>query len=220
MKKKILTLCLVVALAATAIIGGTMAYFTDTDFANNTMTLGKVDIVQNEKDADGNDFDATKVTLVPGQMVDKVITVTNEGDMPAYVRTILLFETGDVYAEGASTNPKDAYWEYLLVYGHGIKDLRDDEGNLVRVTVGDQVYSVGYVEYTDAVEAGTTTQASLTKFGFTKDAGSETYDLFGESYTILALSQAVQTDGFDDAATALNAGFGDLTADNIASWFE
>ena len=44
MKKKILVLCLVVALAATAIIGGTLAYFTDTDEETNTFTAGGVEI--------------------------------------------------------------------------------------------------------------------------------------------------------------------------------
>lgn len=44
MKKKIVSLCLVVALAATAVIGGTLAYFTDTKEATNTITTGDVSI--------------------------------------------------------------------------------------------------------------------------------------------------------------------------------
>ena len=40
MKKKILALCLVVALAVTAVVGGTLAYFTDTDEAENVFTTG------------------------------------------------------------------------------------------------------------------------------------------------------------------------------------
>ncbi|MGN0798889.1 MAG: SipW-dependent-type signal peptide-containing protein, partial [Christensenellales bacterium] len=44
MKKKILTICLIVALAATAIIGGTLAYFTDTKEVTNTFTVGNVSI--------------------------------------------------------------------------------------------------------------------------------------------------------------------------------
>ena len=44
MKKKIVSLCLVVALAATAVIGGTLAYFTDTEEATNTITAGDVSI--------------------------------------------------------------------------------------------------------------------------------------------------------------------------------
>jgi len=42
MKKKIVSLCLVVALAATAVIGGTLAYFTDTEDEINVFTLGNV----------------------------------------------------------------------------------------------------------------------------------------------------------------------------------
>lgn len=44
MKKKIIALCLIVALAATAVIGGTLAYFTDTKTATNTFTVGNVKI--------------------------------------------------------------------------------------------------------------------------------------------------------------------------------
>lgn len=44
MKKKILALCVVISLAAVAIIGGTLAYFTDDDAETNTFTVGSVDI--------------------------------------------------------------------------------------------------------------------------------------------------------------------------------
>ena len=49
MKKKLLALVLVVVLALTSVIGGTMAYLTDTDDAVNVMTLGNVSIIQNEQ---------------------------------------------------------------------------------------------------------------------------------------------------------------------------
>ena len=45
-------------------------------------------------------------------------------------------------------------------------------------------------------------------------------DLFGNEYTILALSQAVQTDGFEDAETALDTAFGVVDATNCAEWFK
>lgn len=44
MKKKIVALCLCVALAVVAIGGATLAYFTDTDDATNTFTVGNVEI--------------------------------------------------------------------------------------------------------------------------------------------------------------------------------
>jgi len=48
MKKRIISLCMVVCLLAVAIVGGTMAYFTDTDTDTNVMTMGKVSIEQKE----------------------------------------------------------------------------------------------------------------------------------------------------------------------------
>lgn len=49
MKKKILAIVLCVAMLAIAIVGGTMAYFTDTDADVNTFVAGNVKIKQNEE---------------------------------------------------------------------------------------------------------------------------------------------------------------------------
>lgn len=60
-KKKIVTACLVVALLAVFAIGGSLAYFTDTDNADNVFTMGNVDITLNEN------FDADNAQLLPGK---------------------------------------------------------------------------------------------------------------------------------------------------------
>lgn len=100
MKKKILSICLVAALAITAIAGASLAYFTDTDDATNTFTVGNVKIEQNEKDREGNDFEQDQ-KLYPivndskdndgyhlgGNYIDKIVTVTNTGSEEAFVRT-------------------------------------------------------------------------------------------------------------------------------------
>ena len=44
MKKKILALSMCIALAAIAIVGASLAYFTDTKSATNTFTVGNVKI--------------------------------------------------------------------------------------------------------------------------------------------------------------------------------
>ena len=58
MKKKITALCLCVALLAVAVVGASLAYFTDTDNATNTFAVGnvKIDLIEQERklDADGN----------------------------------------------------------------------------------------------------------------------------------------------------------------------
>ena len=71
MKKKIIALCLVIALAATAVIGGTLAYFTDTTEAKvNEFTVGNVDIDLTEPKWKGD------ATLMPGVSYDKDPTIT------------------------------------------------------------------------------------------------------------------------------------------------
>lgn len=78
MKKKILALCLVVVLVATAITGVTLAYFTDvTDTATNTFTVGNVDIELDEPNwnpkENGNN-------IMPGAEFPKDPTITVAAD--------------------------------------------------------------------------------------------------------------------------------------------
>ena len=54
MKKKILAFTLVIVMLAIAIVGGTLAYFTDTDEAKNTMTVGNIAIEQTEWQRNAN----------------------------------------------------------------------------------------------------------------------------------------------------------------------
>ncbi len=82
MKKKIIALCLTVCLAAVAVVGGTLAYFTDTDEATNVFTTGKVDIALEEN------FDEDNAKLLPGieNAVTKEVSIKVEtGSEDAYV---------------------------------------------------------------------------------------------------------------------------------------
>ena len=89
-KKKIISLCLVVCLLATA-IGGTLAYFTDTDSEKNTFTVGNVDIDLTETnkinnvDVTGNAFK----NVMPGTEITKTAVVTNNSSETAYVRVVV-----------------------------------------------------------------------------------------------------------------------------------
>ena len=83
MKKKIITLCLMIALAATAIVGTTLAYFTDTDQETNTFTVGNVQIDLHET------FDEKHAVLLPGDKntnaINKDVWIENIGQNDAYV---------------------------------------------------------------------------------------------------------------------------------------
>ena len=57
MKKKLTAIFLCVALVAIAVVGASLAYFTDTDSATNTFTVGnvKIDLIESRYHREGND---------------------------------------------------------------------------------------------------------------------------------------------------------------------
>ena len=57
MKKKLTAIFLCIALVAIAIVGASMAYFTDTKEATNTFTVGnvKIDLIESRFHREGND---------------------------------------------------------------------------------------------------------------------------------------------------------------------
>ena len=90
MKKKITAISLCAALLAIAIVGASLAYFTDTDAKDNVFTTGKVDITLNENFEQNSKLlpstgSAQQGTLKNG--VKKEIQVKNEaGSEDTYVR--------------------------------------------------------------------------------------------------------------------------------------
>ena len=112
MKKKLTAIFLCVALVAIAVVGASLAYFTDTDNETNTFTVGnvKIDLIEKQRkvDEEGNktttleDFAQNKklypiVGSAQGEKdelgmptaknyVDKMVTIQNTGSEKAYIR--------------------------------------------------------------------------------------------------------------------------------------
>ena len=91
MQKKLTAIFLCVALVAIAIVGASLAYFTDTDSAKNTFTVGnvKIDLIEQQKGANGLvPFEQNK-PLLPGtsdkNAVSKIVTVKNTCEHDAWV---------------------------------------------------------------------------------------------------------------------------------------
>ena len=84
MKKKLVAGGLVAALAATAIGGATLAYFTDDDSATNHFTVGNVtiDLTEPKWDETGK---VEAEDAYPGEALAKDPTVENTGANPAFV---------------------------------------------------------------------------------------------------------------------------------------
>lgn len=88
-KKNILTLVLALVLVAALAVGGTLAYFTDTDEAGNTFTMGNVNINLKESDDEGATWEENGLTygnVLPGNEEKKMARVTVEtGSADCYV---------------------------------------------------------------------------------------------------------------------------------------
>lgn len=81
MKKKITAVALVVALLAVGIIGGTLAYFTDTGKVTNTFTSGNVAIELSEAQVKK---DATTGNLVEDTDADRIVDTAANGAVQSY----------------------------------------------------------------------------------------------------------------------------------------
>lgn len=94
MKKKLALSIAAAAMVGTLAVGGTLAWFTDTETATNVVTTGKVDVAILEKGAGDSVFEVVKegetgVTInnaVPGGTYDKDAMIKNVGVNPAWVR--------------------------------------------------------------------------------------------------------------------------------------
>lgn len=111
MKKKITAIFLCVALVAIAIVGASLAYFTDTDSAKNTFTVGnvKIDLIEQQRKVENGEKTTTlenfeqnkKLYPIVGSAqgekdalgmptaknyVDKMVTIKNTGSEKAYIR--------------------------------------------------------------------------------------------------------------------------------------
>lgn len=130
MKKRIVTIALVVALLATC-FAGTYAYLTDFEQATNEFTVGNVgiDLYETVEHTDklGNDVtagvtdlgkdtdDATEyeyTSIMPGDTMKKVVTVENTGDNDAYIALVIKQENYYNFNQNI-----DEYYENLADYG-------------------------------------------------------------------------------------------------------
>ena len=111
MKKKITALCLCVALLAVAVVGASLAYFTDTKSAANTFTVGnvKIELLESQFHREGNDNSGD--TSIP----DPTHKVTDDDGMK-YVKTgHTMFTDAEIKAD-AETYATD----YLAVKGENM----------------------------------------------------------------------------------------------------
>ena len=141
MKKKITALCLCVALLAVAVVGASLAYFTDTDKATNTFTVGnvKIDLIEQQKGENGLENFVNKKTLVPGtsdkNAVSKIVTVKNTGENDAWVWVDLKIPAYLVSNEYPTNESKNAlHWN-----SYGCFNVEYNSGNYWGLATSDGI---------------------------------------------------------------------------------
>ena len=141
MKKKITAIFLCVALVAIAVVGASLAYFTDTQAARNTFTVGnvKIDLIEQQKGESGLEaFESNKI-LVPGtsdkNAVSKIVTVKNTGKNDAWVWVDLKIPAYLVSSEYPSNESKNAlHWN-----SYGCFNVEYNSGNYWGLAISDGI---------------------------------------------------------------------------------
>ena len=215
MKKKILALCLCVALAATAIVGASLAYFTDTKTATNTFTMGDVKIKLDETNVnapEGDRVTSNEYNVYPGAVVTKDPIVHNIGKNGAYIRAIVTIENGmnwlGLYNDNVWTPPEEEAFNALInnTLGEGweLVDITYDMSGPDHPTSD----FVATLKYTMVLNAEADTSAMFSQIAFpAKMTENDVTTRIAQNgnFGINVVAQAIQIDGFDTWEAAFAA---------------
>ena len=185
MKKKITAIFLCVALVAIAVVGASLAYFTDTDDATNTFTVGhvKIDLIEEERDGKGGKQDFTQdkkmypiVGSAQGEQdglnmptaknyVDKMVTVKNTGSEKAYIRAYFAIPSAlDDGYETFNAGMNVLHFNFGNTAAGASTDgvqwiwTHGNKWNYFETVMDGIKYNVYYADYFEAVDAGATTE--------------------------------------------------------------
>ena len=192
-KKKIVTVCLVVALLAVCAIGGSLAYFTDTDTKDNTFTVGNVNIELTETEWVQNSI------ANPGVAVDKNPIVNNIGENEAWIRVNVTISDAAAFKAAMQAHNitdlatifaghNEAYWERASI-------TEDADADTI-------TYSYYYKE---KVAKNTSTQPIFTSVTIPAAFTSAEMAAIGDDFTINVTADAIQTAGLDTVEAAFEA---------------
>ena len=249
MKKKITAICLCVALLAIAIVGATLAYFTDTKSATNTFTVGnvKIDLLESslhrenagipngetstselwsdvDKEGSGNtskykagdtfytdaqieanaaEYTCDKVQLIPGRSYHKMPYVKNVGNNDAYIRIRVMIpadlDTAVLNSSMYTSSALDKKEFTMAIDQSGTVEREGRKYNVYTFTRIDPL-APGEMTYwnvwgTIHMDAGVTSAQSEALFG-------ENGRYPGGVFPVLVEADAIQAEGFADAAAA------------------
>lgn len=192
MKKKIISLCLVAALAVVAIAGASLAYFTDKDAKTNTFTLGNVDIELNEENW------AAPTAAVPDVEYAKDPVVTNIGENDAWIRVDVTLSDAEAFTAAAE---KHNITDLATIFA----DHDEEKWTLAGTPVyDDEANTLTYSYYYNTVLAvGESTEALFTSVTIPAEFDNEDMKEIRADFTIDVTAHAIQTaDSYSTVADA------------------
>lgn len=223
-KKKVLVVALAISMIAIA-VGGTLAWFMDTDEVKNVFTVGSIDIEQIEV------FDETKAQLIPVVGEDPTVTTDNYIEKNVTVKSI---GENDAYVQTFIAVPKILDDKGIVKLYHGDKTgWGEPEEVAVDVEIDGETmkYDIYRIRHTAALTKGDVTDACLEYVYIDKAVDINTYDVDGnqviekahlvasdgteitelntvtDKLNIYVATQGVQAKGFADADAALTSAF-------------
>lgn len=248
MKKKITALCLCVALLAVAVVGASLAYFTDNDKADNTFTAGsvKIQLIEEQSNEDHTGFVpyAGDKVLMPivgsaqgekypnGQpaaknYIDKVVTIKNNGNSAAWIRAYYAVPSAldDGFGEGFNAGMNILHGNFgnngdKTTYENEWKWKNNGKWQYFETVMDGVSYNVYFADYYQPLEAGKTTEQFICGVYLDKNVDMKDGKYIDPRHPDADLSilegtvhypvfaVAVQADGFDSAAAAMDAAFG------------
>lgn len=234
-KKGIIALCLIAAIGAALTVGGTLAWFSDSDEATNTFTVGSVEIEQNEIFVQNEQLIPVGSNDTPEDdpnFVQKEVTVKNTGRNPAYVQTfvavpaaldnagILRIRDNITGANGwvaVDSDPSTAKIDPCATsvtitgetYLYNIYKFRNDNELAVSATTEAAMLGVYIDQATDINVIRNAADETIIEHAYFEMNGTEvtSYDVANMTLNVYVASQAVQSEGFANAATALDSAF-------------
>ena len=187
MKKKILALSLCVVMLAIAIVGGTLAYFTDTKSATNTFAVGnvKIELIEQQRGENGLVPFVQNKKLYPivgsaqgekdqygmptaKNYVDKMVTIKNTGSEKAYIRAYFAipsaldngYETFNAGMNVLHFNFGNKVVDDVISTTEGTEWIwtHGSKWNYFETTIDGIKYNVYYADYHKALDENATTE--------------------------------------------------------------
>lgn len=204
MKKKILSIALVVAVIA-IMVSGTLAYFTAEDEVTNTFTIGsvKIEVVEDFEEPEAMIPVVTADDSDPNY-INKDARVKNTGDNAAYVQMYVAIpkalddvgafvvvdaNTGD-WTDRAAAGTAEIDGVTCNVYMYRYKNLLDVNAETSDVITA--AYLASQLDYDHDTNRFVMNGTAITDY------------IPGESINIYVAAQAIQAAGFDGYDSALN----------------